>query len=160
MQIDTILSPERAVYGLVANSRKRAIELASAHLAAALADFDQDTELDEGKVYRALIEREKRGTTAIGKGVAIPHCQLDACKTIIGGLFILDTPVDFDALDDEPVNIMFVLLVPRAETTEHLRALAMLAERLDNASYRESLTAAGSNADLFAQAVLDPDQVA
>ncbi len=150
MKLDAILSPERTVSRLAASSKKRAIEIASEHIARATPG------LTTGRIYRGLIAREKLGTNAIGKGVAIPHCRLDACKTILGGLFVLDQAIDFEAFDELPVKIMFVLLVPTAETTEHLQALAMLAARFDQASYREVLLATGSDDDLYRQALLEP----
>ncbi len=154
MKLESILTPERTVSSLVASSKKRAIEIASEHIGKTSLNLRTDD------IYRGLIEREKRGTTAIGKGVAIPHCRLDACKTILGGLFILNHATDFGAFDDAPVNIMFVLLVPTTETTKHLEVLATLAERFAQASYREALTSAQSDDALYHLALLNPGQMA
>lgn len=143
MEITSILTPERTHCSLQAASKKRAIELAAEHIAANTPD------LDIGEVYRGLIERERLGSTAIGEGVAIPHCRMSGCKSIIGSLFVLEEPVDFSAPDEQPVNIMFVLLVPADETTEHLSTLAMLAERFQHQDYREALANATDNEALF-----------
>jgi PTS system nitrogen regulatory IIA component len=142
MNIDSILIPERTAGSLKASSKKRAIELVADLIAKSLPD------LKVGDVYRSLIEREKLGTTAIGQGVAIPHCRLD-CESIIGGLFVFDDPIDFTAHDDQPVQIVFVLLVPESETTEHLKTLAMLARRFEQEDYRNALMSAASNTALF-----------
>jgi PTS system nitrogen regulatory IIA component len=147
MNIDSILVPERTVSGLVASSKKRAIELTAEHIVNSL------PHLVLGDVYRGLIEREKLGSTAIGKGVAIPHCRLDACETIVGGLFTLDRALDFGAYDDEAVQVLFVLLVPESENTAHLQTLAMLAEKFDSETYRQSLLTASNDAELFDRAI-------
>ena len=153
MDIESILVPERTVGSLKASSKKRAFELAAACIAGSVPD------LETGDVYRGLIEREKLGTTAIGEGVAIPHCRLNACESIIGSLFVFEDPLDFSAPDDKPVHIMFVLLVPGSETSEHLATLAGLAERFQHESYRNDLIAARSSSELFkcATRTLSPD---
>ncbi|MBT4161355.1 MAG: PTS transporter subunit EIIA, partial [Gammaproteobacteria bacterium] len=97
MDIESILNPERVFGSLQASSKKRAIELAADKIAASL------PEADTGTIYRNLIEREKLGTTAIGHGVAIPHCRLAESETITGGLFVFEEPIDFSAHDDQPV---------------------------------------------------------
>ncbi len=153
MHINSILTQDRTHSGLQAASKKKAIELASISIADSIVELMP--ELTVGDIYRGLIEREKLGTTAIGKGVAIPHCRLKACETIVGGLFVLTEAVDFGAYDDEPVNIMFILLVPEAETTEHLQALAMLAERFEIDTWRQSLLDANDSASLFAASTAD-----
>lgn len=150
MKIDSILVPERTVCGLDASSKKKAIELAAEEIVETL------PHLSIGDVYRGLIDREKLGSTAIGKGVAIPHCRLKNCEAIIGGLFVLSDAIDFGAYDDEPVKVMFVLLVPESETTEHLEALAMLAGCFENDAYRGSLMEATSDVDLFNRALQVP----
>jgi PTS system nitrogen regulatory IIA component len=110
-------------------------------------------ELETGLVYRQLIEREKLGSTAIGSGVALPHTRLPECERIVGGLFVFNEPIDFSAYDDIPVQIVFALLVPEAETDEHLATLAMLAERFQRADYRAKLTGARSSTQLYEEAV-------
>lgn len=150
MDIDSILVPERTICSLRASSKKRAFELAAKHINQSV------PHLETGEVYRGLIEREKLGSTAVGDGVAIPHCRLDGCKSIIGSLFVLEDPIDFLAHDDEPVSIMFVLLVPASETTEHLATLGMLAERFQIEEYRKALATAKDNAELYKRALCAP----
>ncbi len=147
MNIESILTLERTVSLLSASSKKRAIELAAINIVNTLPD------LEVGQVYRSLIEREKLGSTAIGDGVAIPHCRLANCNSIVGGLFVFKEPVNFSAHDNQPVQIMFVLLVPESETSEHLAALAMLAERFGDEVYRTSLLNAADSQQLYDCAV-------
>ena len=150
MNIDSILVPERTICSLRASSKKRAFELAAKHINRSV------PHLETGDVYRGLIEREKLGSTAVGDGIAIPHCRLEGCDSITGSLFVLQDPVDFLAHDDEPVSIMFVLLVPAFETTEHLATLGMLAERFQIKTYRKDLITAKDNEELYKRALSAP----
>lgn len=147
MDIDSILVPERTLCSLRASSKKRAFELAAKHINQSV------PRLETGDVYRGLIEREKLGSTAVGDGVAIPHCRLEGCDTITGSLFVLENPIDFLAHDDQFVSVMFVLLVPASETTEHLATLGMLAERFQIEGYRKDLIGAKDNAELYNRAL-------
>ena len=151
MNIDSILVPERTICSLRASSKKRAFELAAKHINRSV------PHLETGDVYRGLIEREKLGSTAVGDGIAIPHCRLEGCDSITGSLFVLQDPVDFLAHDDEPVSIMFVLLVPAFETTEHLATLGMLAERFQIKRYRKDLITAKDNEELYDRALSTPN---
>jgi PTS system nitrogen regulatory IIA component len=150
MNIDSILVPERTICSLRASSKKRAFELAAKHINRSV------PHLEIGDVYRGLTEREKLGSTAVGDGIAIPHCRLEGCDSITGSLFVLEDPVDFLAHDAEPVSIMFVLLVPASETTEHLATLAMLAERFQVKTYRKDLITAKDNEELYKRALSAP----
>ena len=150
MDIDSIIVPERTICSLRASSKKRAFELAAIHINRSV------PHLKTGDVYRGLIEREKLGSTAVGDGIAIPHCRLEGCDSITGSLFVLQDPVDFLAHDDEPVSIMFVLLVPAFETTEHLATLGMLAERFQIKTYRKDLITAKDNEELYKRALSAP----
>lgn len=151
MNIESILTPERVFSGVEASSKKRAIEFAAQKIVETL------PELDVGEVYRGLIKREKIGSTGFGDGVAIPHCRLASCGSIVGSLFTFDEGVEFASPDDLPVRIMFVLLVPESETSEHLSTLSMLAERLQLEAYRAELIAAGDSRTLYERAIQQPE---
>ena len=153
MNIDSILVPERTICSLRASSKKRAFELAAKYINRSV------PHLETRDVYRGLLEREKLGTTAVGNGIAIPHCRLEGCDSITGSLFVLEDPIDFMAHDDKPVSIMFVLLVPASETTEHLATLGMLAERFQVKRYRKDLINAKDKEELYKRALsaLNPD---
>ncbi|MDZ7686851.1 MAG: PTS sugar transporter subunit IIA [Gammaproteobacteria bacterium] len=149
MEIRSILTSSRTHSSLAAASKKKAIEEASRQIALDCED------LEAQEIYERLISREKIGTTAIGHGIAIPHCRVDDCEQIVGSLFRLDEPVDFESFDDEPVRILFVLLVPKNEVEDHLETLALLATRFENTSYRQRLFEARDDEELFNEAVAD-----
>lgn len=150
MNIESILAPNRTHCNIVAASRKKALEEIATHLAATLED------VDAGELFTRLVNREKIGTTAIGEAIAIPHCRLDGCDSIIGGLFTVQEPIDFNAFDKMPVKVLFVLLVPTDEVKEHLEVLAMLAQRFESQDYRNSLITAKQNDDLYRMATIEP----
>ena len=147
MNIYEILDLDRTYANLSASSKKKAIELIAEIISSSL------TNLKQGDIYRGLIEREKLGTTAIGQGIAIPHCRLSKCDKIVGGLFVFDKALDFSAPDEEGVNILFTLLVPEDENSEHLKTLAMLAKGFSNADTKRQLLDACSNQKLYESAL-------
>ena len=116
-------------------SKKRLFERASEAIAKR---FD----LSSGAIYKELLGREKLGSTAIGEGVAIPHCRVDLCTEAVGCLVTLDDPIDFSALDDHPVDIVFILLVPREANQAHLDLLSNLATIFSDPAMRSALRAA------------------
>lgn len=146
MEIIDILTPARTLNNLDCNSKKRAIEAASEWLASVIPAFNA-TEL-----FTALIGREKLGSTGFGDGIAIPHCRIATCQQVTGALIKLEHGVDFDAIDRQPVDIMFILLVPEDATDEHLQVLSTLAGQFGQAEFRERLRACDTNETLFAAA--------
>jgi len=147
MNIESILSPERTRANVAATSRKKALEEVANLIHQSMPELPAD------ELFAKLIERERLGTTAVGHGIAIPHCRLEECSSITGALFQFPEGIDFDAFDNEPVQILFVLLVPSAEVDEHLKVLAMLAERLEDESFRKALKSARTDAELHAAAL-------
>ena len=152
--LDTILTLDRTCHSLGVSSKKKALEEVATHMVATLPMLTTE------QVFENLVGREKLGTTAIGHGVAIPHCRLHRCSGIVGGLFKLAEPIDFGAFDGEAVQILFVLLVPAREVDEHLSVLATLAQRFELPSYRAGLLAADSDEALFEAALSTPVQFA
>jgi len=142
MQIDHILTPDRTFSGVQGGSKKRVLELIGKLVA-------QHTNLDPDAIYESLIAREKLGSTGFGNGIAIPHCRLGDCHKAIGALLQLDGKIDFDALDGQPVDLIFVLLVPQEATDQHLQILKMLASKLDQAQLRDDLRAAPDAQSLY-----------
>jgi nitrogen PTS system EIIA component len=118
------------------------------HVLAEMASRQFGLEVED--VYERLMEREEHGSTGVGHGVAVPHAAftgLDGMK----GLFIrLESPVDYNAIDGVPVDLMFALLAPENSGTEHLRALAKVSRLLRRKEFRDQLRAIGSNDALFA----------
>ena len=110
-------------------SKKRVFERAAEAMGGAL-------NLCSETIYRALLAREKLGSTAIGEGIAIPHCRINDCAVAAGCLVTLQEPIDFGSADGQDVDIIFVLLVPEEATDGHLNLLAGLARSFSNAALR------------------------
>ena len=111
-------------------SKKRVFERAAEAMGGAL-------NLSSETIYRALLAREKLGSTAIGEGIAIPHCRINDCAVAAGCLVTLQEPIDFGSADGQDVDIIFVLLVPEEATEAHLKLLAALARSFSNAEVRD-----------------------
>jgi PTS system nitrogen regulatory IIA component len=111
-------------------SKKRVFERAAEAMSAAL-NVSSET------IYRALLAREKLGSTAIGEGIAIPHCRINECSEAAGCLVTLQEPIDYGSADGQDVDIIFVLLVPEEATEAHLKLLAALARSFSNAEVRD-----------------------
>lgn len=124
MQIADLLSPDRVSLETGIASKKRALE----HLGEMLAGDDRTPAAS--LVFDALSAREKLGSTGLGHGVAIPHGRMDDIETPRVALLRLQGGVDFDAIDNEPVDILIALIVPVDSTSEHLDLLAQLARAL------------------------------
>tara|TARA_B100001059_G_C17304476_1_gene318996 strand:- start:84 stop:527 length:444 start_codon:yes stop_codon:yes gene_type:complete len=111
-------------------SKKRVFERAAEAMGAAL-------NLSSENIYRALLAREKLGSTAIGEGIAIPHCRINECSEAAGCLVTLQEPIDYGSADGQDVDIIFVLLVPEEATEAHLNLLAAIARSFSNAEVRD-----------------------
>jgi len=143
MDVNDIITLERTFLGLEGASKKRVLEQVAEFIA------QQSPELDPNELFDNLIIREKLGSTAIGQGVAIPHCRMTHCNNIMGALFKLNQPVDFDAIDNQPVDLLFVLLVPNEATQEHLNALSLIAKRFSNDLLTHELRSAPESQTLY-----------
>jgi PTS system nitrogen regulatory IIA component len=106
--------------------------------------------LDAKLVADRLTEREKLGSTGFGQGVAIPHGKLEELRHVVGIFVHLEKPVDFTAVDDLPVDLVFVLLSPVSSGAEHLKALARVSRRLRDRGFAAKLRGAGSPDALYA----------
>ena len=149
MKIASILSPARTLCGLQASSKKRAIELAATFIA------DSDHRIEASELYRLLIAREKISPTGLGFGIALPHCRMADCTGIMGTLITLEQPIDFEAMDDQPVTTLFVLIVPEKEMNAHLEVLALLVEKFQTSVFRDKLLAAESANELYLAAIAE-----
>lgn len=149
MQIAEILSPA-AVRSVAQVASKKRLFHEIAELAAATYGVDAAKALD------SLQERESLGTTGVGQGVALPHAQLHGLEGVAGVFLRLEKPLDFDAVDRQPVDLIFALLAPKSTGVDHLKALALVSRRLREPDLRERLRA---NADPVAlHALLTTDQ--
>ena len=133
MKLSEILTPGCIRLESDATSKKRVLESASELLAGT------DDGLLPRAVFDCLIAREKLGSTGLGHGVAIPHGRLAGLDKTIGAFLRVAKGVDFDAPDNEPVDLIFALLVPEESTEEHLQVLADIAEFFDSEDSRNAL---------------------
>ena len=145
MQFESLLAPRRVQQGVEGISKKRVLETIANIIASDIPSLDADT------LFRSLVAREKLGSTALGHGIAIPHCRVANCEKTIGALIVLTAPIDFDAIDGAPVDVIFTLMVPEQANSEHLQTLAKLAELFQQASFRAALRAADSNELLYSK---------
>jgi nitrogen PTS system EIIA component len=143
MDLSDLLTPESVIAQLKAANKKQALgELAAR--AARLIDMDERTILD------TLLERERLGTTGVGHGIAIPHGKLAGLKRLHGFFARLEQPIDFDAIDGLPVDLIFVLLAPESAGADHLKALARISRLMRNAPMCEQLRATDNADALYA----------
>lgn len=106
------------------------------------------TGLDERDILEAVIERERLGSTGVCDGVAIPHVRLSALTKSVGAFARLEAPVDFEAVDDKPCDLVFMLLAPESEGSDHLRALAQVSRAFRQQDFRALLRAGPEERDL------------
>lgn len=143
MQLETLLTPERCFYNLEGVSKKRFLTTISELIA------DDVESLSAEQTYAALLSREQLGSTGIGHGIAIPHCRVTGCKKIVGALVKLESGIDFDAVDGQPVDLVFVLIVPAKAVDEHLKALGALAVRFNEENFCQRLRQARSAQEMY-----------
>ncbi|MFT4885864.1 MAG: PTS system nitrogen regulatory IIA component [Pseudohongiellaceae bacterium] len=143
MELDNILSQTRCRCRMEGSSKKRILKTISEHLA------DTNKNLDAGEVFDSLMARERLGSTGIGAGIAIPHCRVPLCSDIVGMLITLKEPIDFDSIDDSPVDIIFVLIVPEQKTDEHIETLAGLARLFSDEDFCYTLRNTQDSEDLY-----------
>ncbi len=147
MQLQVLLSPARTLCDAAGSSKKRVLESAANFLA------EQNSILNADELFRNIIQREQLGSTGIGEGVAIPHCRMSNCNRALGALIKLEKPVDFEAIDQQPVDILFVLVVPEEAHDQHLKILAELAGLFNNPNFRDDIRAASSNDAMYDTAI-------
>ncbi len=139
--IPGILERSCTKVSIAATSRKALLQYASDLLA-------ETYELPARKLFDELMSRERLGSTGLGEGVAIPHCRI-ACEKIHAACLTLAQPVDYDAVDGEPVDLIFILLVPPDENSAHLELLSDLARLYSSDANRAQLRRAASDEELY-----------
>jgi PTS system nitrogen regulatory IIA component len=142
MDLSDLLKPEAVLASLHAQSKKQVLQEVC-ESAAGL------TGLAEREIFDAILQRERLGSTGVGHGVAIPHGKLKAVDRLVGVFARLSRPVDFDALDDQPVDLVFLLLAPESAGADHLKALARIARVLRDSAVAQKLRSAGSGEELY-----------
>src|ERR1700759_1847851 len=123
MPLTDLVAPQAVIPALRINNKKQAIQ----ELAARAAEL---TGHNEREILEILQQREKLGSTGIGNGIAIPHGKLPKLERLFGLFARLDRPIDFEALDGQPVDLIFLLLAPERAGPDHLKALAKVARLL------------------------------
>jgi PTS system nitrogen regulatory IIA component len=143
MEIGELLDRHAIVPRVTAGAKRQALNVA-AEIAARL------YKLKAGEVLDALLAREEDGSTGLGGGIAAPHARIKGIERVRGIFIRLETPIPFEAVDDKPVDLMFVLLAPSEARTEHLRALALVSRVLRRPGLREQLRQARTHDALYA----------
>lgn len=141
MELGDILATDGIVPQLTATSKKQALE-ELAVLASKL------TGIDQREVFNALLHRERLGSTGLGHGIAIPHVKFKSLKSIVCIFARLETPIDFDSPDGDPVDLVFLLLAPEHASGDHLKALARISRLVREPAALELLRHAPDKAAL------------
>ncbi len=143
MTIAALISPAAVLANVPGNSRKQVFQVISERLAAI-------SGLDERAILETLRQRERLGTTGVGQGIAIPHGRIAGLERLVGLFAKLARPVDFEAMDGQPVDMVFVLLAPEDAGADHLQALARIARLFRNAGLAQMLRQTEDEATLYA----------
>ncbi|WCK65414.1 PTS IIA-like nitrogen regulatory protein PtsN [Agrobacterium tumefaciens] len=143
MALADLLQQDAIIPALKVNSKKQLLQ----ELAAKAARI---TGVSEREVFDVILQREKLGSTGVGHGIAIPHGKLSSIHQITGVFARLETPVDFEALDDQPVDLVFLLLAPEGAGADHLKALSRIARALRHPELVAKLRATDSDTAIYA----------
>ncbi|MBT3989324.1 MAG: PTS IIA-like nitrogen regulatory protein PtsN [Rhodospirillaceae bacterium] len=148
MELTDLLTPESIVANLKATSKKQALQELSKRIAEVI-------EHDERDIFDILLEREKLGTTGVGDGIAIPHGKLESLEKLHGFFARLERPVDFDSIDERPVDLIFLLLAPESAGADHLKALARVSRLLRDKANCDKLRGSDNPEALYALLTTD-----
>jgi PTS system nitrogen regulatory IIA component len=151
MELGALITSDAIIPKLAAKTKKHALQ-DLADKAAAL------TGLDGRDILEALLQRERVGSTAVGRGIAIPHGRLAGLQRIVSVFARLEQPVDFEAPDEEPVDLIFVLLAPEHAGADHLKALARVSRLLREPQTIERLRSSHDRATLYS-ILIEPSTV-
>ena len=143
MPLTEFLDPAAVLPNLKAASKKQALRDIADHAATVMG-------LDGREIYEALLQRERLGSTGIGRGIAIPHGKFPQVQKLQGLFARLEKPIDFEALDHEPVDLVFLLVAPENAGADHLKALARVARVMRDPLTIQSLRQARDQSALFA----------
>ena len=142
MEFVELMTPEAVISQMKADNKKQVLQELSG-CAAKL------TGVEERIIFEVLLERERLGTTGVGNGIAIPHGKLSNVKQLCGVFARLDTPIDFDAIDDQPVDLIFILLAPESAGADHLKALAWVSRLLRDSSICKKIRRSENRETIF-----------
>lgn len=142
MSLTDLLAPDAVIPALKVTSKKQAIQELAAKAAALSGQSDR-------VITETLLQRENLGSTGVGNGIAIPHGKLPQLPKLFGLFARLERPIDFEALDGQPVDLIFLLLAPEAAGADHLKALARVARLLRDADVAHKLRESRDAAALY-----------
>jgi PTS system nitrogen regulatory IIA component len=142
MQLSEILSLDCTKSAVQCTSKKRALEMISEIVA-------ERTGQSSTELFECMLSREKMGSTGIGNGIAIPHARMQSSDKAVAVLLQCESPVEFDSIDNRPVDVMFALLVPDQQCKEHLKTLSSMAARLNDKQILKQLRKAQSDQELY-----------
>jgi nitrogen PTS system EIIA component len=148
MNLADILSPENVVFGARPNNKEQLLHYLASHAAASL-------NLDSKMIFDALQARELLGSTGLGKGFALPHACIEGLDRFFGVFMRVKRPIDFDAVDNDPVDLVFLLLIPARSGNERVSALATISRRLRDRGFAAELRTAPS-ATVLHNLLLEP----
>ena len=143
MEIIDLLTPDSIVPALKATCKKQALQELSRRGAKA-------TGINDRRIFDVLLERERLGTTGVGAGIAIPHGKMAELDKVKGVFAKLDEPIDFDSIDEQPVDLIFLLLAPEDAGADHLKALARVSRLLRDKAVCEKLRGTESREAIYA----------
>lgn len=143
MELGDLITPEGVIPALKAKSKKQVLQDLAEKAAVLTGASPRD-------IFETLLQRERLGSTAVGRGIAIPHGRLPALKRIFSVFARLTEPIDFEAGDGEPVDLIFLLLAPEHAGADHLKALARISRLLREPQTIESLRSSRDPAEIYA----------
>ncbi|WP_026595669.1 PTS IIA-like nitrogen regulatory protein PtsN [Methyloferula stellata] len=143
MNLSELITPKSMLPSLKANTKKQALQELSEHAGHLSA-------LPSREIFDALLQRERLGSTGVGGGIAIPHGKLAKAPAIFGIFARLERPLDFEALDNVPVDLIFLLIAPESAGADHLKALARIARMLRDTSLTAKLRSTRDPMALYA----------
>ena len=143
MPLTDLVAPNAILPALKVNNKKQTLHELAARAAVLCGQ-------SEKAIFEILMQREKLGSTAIGAGVAIPHGKMPSLTRLFGLFARLDRPIDFEALDGQPVDLIFLLLAPEGAGADHLKALARIARLLRDPGITHKLRASHDAESLYA----------
>lgn len=142
MDLSELLTPDAIAPALKVGSKKQALQELSA-LASKI------TGLPQREIFEIVLQRERLGSTGVGQGIAIPHGKMPSLERLYGVFARLVTPIEFEAMDDQPVDLVFLLLAPESAGADHLKALARISRLLRDPTVVSKLRGSNSRAALY-----------
>ena len=132
MTISKLLSPNRVFLNSDIISKKRLLEFIAGKIS-------EEFDLDSSQLFNNLLDRERLGSTGLGKGFAVPHARLPDLGRAVGLFIKLENPINFDAPDDMPVDLVFSIVIPEDAIDEHLQTLSALAKIFSQQPVRDAM---------------------